>query len=526
MSATTVPTGSHLRETSPRIGLSCPVDDARIEISDTTSPFSPPPERSKKRSPASHRSIAPREYGYRISLLLLVGDWLTASAAILSGLLIREWQIGVSPFHTILGVASHRYMVGWSLAAGGLLCWFMLLSKSYELENLFRIQRCLKNLLRAVLLWSLAIWAGIGLFRIEGFTPRIGAIYCMIALAVYLTSWRLAAFVVLANSSLKRAASFRVLVIGWSDKAARLRNAMQMDLAELGDIVGHIKLPFGAAAEPPDDLECLGTYADLAAIVREYQIDSIVLADVTGPSVEIQRLIRFCQKEMIGFQMVPDYFPALNSSLQVQTVSGVPLLGVNQLPLDRTLNRAFKRTLDIVGSIVGLAFCAVILPWFCAIVFIESPGPVIFRQRRTSRSGRSFFIYKIRSMRLDAELKTGAVWCKKEDPRRLRIGTFMRRWNIDELPQFFNVLKGDMSLVGPRPERPELIERFKDEIPNYNARHEVRAGVTGWAQIHGWRGDTDLGKRIEADLYYLENWSIMLDLYCLVATFFRTKNAH
>jgi exopolysaccharide biosynthesis polyprenyl glycosylphosphotransferase len=229
---------------------------------------------------------------------------------------------------------------------------------------------------------------------------------------------------------------------------------------------------------------------------------------------------------MIGFQLVPDYFPALNASLQIQTVSGVPLLGVNQLPLDRTLNRALKRTLDIVGALIGIVGSALILPWFCALVFIESPGPIIFRQKRTSRSGRAFHIYKIRSMRLDAESRTGAVWCKKEDPRRLRIGTFMRKWNIDELPQFLNVLTGDMSLVGPRPERPELIERFKEEIPNYNARHEVRAGLTGWAQIHGWRGDTDLRKRIEADLYYMENWSVMLDLYCIAATFFRTKNAH
>ena len=129
-------------------------------------------------------------------------------------------------------------------------------------------------------------------------------------------------------------------------------------------------------------------------------------------------------------------------------------------------------------------------------------------------------------MKLNAETGTGAVWAKQEDPRRLKIGTFMRKTNVDELPQFWNVLKGDMSLVGPRPERPELIERFKDEIPNYNVRHEVRAGLTGWAQINGLRGDTDLRQRIEADIYYLENWSVMLDLYCIFATFFKVKNAY
>jgi lipopolysaccharide/colanic/teichoic acid biosynthesis glycosyltransferase len=182
--------------------------------------------------------------------------------------------------------------------------------------------------------------------------------------------------------------------------------------------------------------------------------------------------------------------------------------------------------MDIFGAIVGLGICAFIIPPLALAVYMESPGPILYKQRRTSRGGRTFNIFKIRSMKLDAESTSGAVWCKKEDPRRLKIGTFMRKFNIDELPQFWNVLIGDMSLVGPRPERPELIEKFKDEIPNYNARHEVRAGLTGWAQIQGLRGDTDLTKRVEADLYYLENWNVMADFYCIVATFFKIKNAH
>jgi lipopolysaccharide/colanic/teichoic acid biosynthesis glycosyltransferase len=207
-------------------------------------------------------------------------------------------------------------------------------------------------------------------------------------------------------------------------------------------------------------------------------------------------------------------------------MSGVPLLGVSQLPLDRTFNRFLKRTMDVVGASIGIGISGLLMPFFCIWVYVESPGPVIFKQWRTSRFGREFLIFKIRSMRLNAESGTGAVWCRPEDSRRLKIGSFMRKWNVDELPQFFNVLRGDMSLVGPRPERPELIKRFKNEIPNYNARHEVRAGLTGWAQINGLRGDTDLKKRIEADLYYMENWSVLLDLYCIFATFFKPRNAY
>jgi len=337
----------------------------------------------------------------------------------------------------------------------------------------------------------------------------------------------LVSFTFLIQPRFKEAASQRVIVVGWNENAAHLRRAMRRDLAQLEEIIGCIPMPGGHFAQPPPaELAVLGDYSSLPRLVKECGANAIILSEVSCSSREIQHLISFCQREMLNFQLVPEYFSALNSGLQVETMSGVPLLGVRELPLDRTLNRAIKRAMDIVGALVGLGLCAVIFPIFAILVYLESPGPVIYSQRRTSRSGRTFNIHKIRSMRMNAEADSGAVWCKKEDDRRLKIGTFMRKTNIDELPQFWNVLIGDMSLVGPRPERPELIEKFKDEIPNYNARHEIRTAITGWAQIHGLRGDTDLTKRIEADLYYMENWSPFLDLYCLAATLFKIKNAH
>jgi len=162
---------------------------------------------------------------------------------------------------------------------------------------------------------------------------------------------------------------------------------------------------------------------------------------------------------------------------------------------------------------------------FGAIVYLESPGPVFYRQRRTGRNGKAFDIVKVRSMRLDAERDGKAGWTVRDDPRRLKIRALMRQWNIDEAPQFWNVLKGEMSLVGPRPERPELIATFKHEIPYYNARHNAKPGITGWSQIHGLRGNTDLSERINYDLWYLENWSVILDLQIMCMTFFRHQNA-
>jgi exopolysaccharide biosynthesis polyprenyl glycosylphosphotransferase len=339
--------------------------------------------------------------------------------------------------------------------------------------------------------------------------------------------WRLVSFMFLILPQVKETASLRVIMVGWNDRATHLRQAMRRDLAQLQGIIGCVPMPGGRfATPPPPEVAVLGDYSALPQLVVECQANAVILSDVSCSSREIQHLIAFCQREMLNFQLVPAYFPALNSGLQIETMSGVPLLGVRQLPLDRTINRVLKRAMDIAGALVGLGVSAFIIPPFALLVYLESPGPIFYSQRRTSRSGRTFNIYKIRSMRLDAETKSGAVWCQKEDSRRLKIGTFMRKTNIDELPQFWNVLGGDMSLVGPRPERPELIEKFKDTIPNYNARHEVRTAITGWAQIHGLRGDTDLTKRIEADLYYLENWSLLLDLYCLGATFFKVKNAH
>jgi exopolysaccharide biosynthesis polyprenyl glycosylphosphotransferase len=204
----------------------------------------------------------------------------------------------------------------------------------------------------------------------------------------------------------------------------------------------------------------------------------------------------------------------------------VPLLGVNRLPLDHPTNQALKRIIDILGSVVGLVLFAPVIVVLACLVYRESPGPVFYRQRRLGRDGHPFEILKIRSMRLDAETESGAAWTTQDDRRRLRIGAFLRSSNLDELPQLWNVLKGEMSLVGPRPERPEFIADFKEEIPHYNARHSVKPGMTGWAQIHGFRGDTDLNERIRCDLYYLENWTLLLDVYIMVVTPFRIKNAY
>jgi exopolysaccharide biosynthesis polyprenyl glycosylphosphotransferase len=213
------------------------------------------------------------------------------------------------------------------------------------------------------------------------------------------------------------------------------------------------------------------------------------------------------------------------SGLQLESFHGMPVLGLGKLPLHHAFNNSLKRAIDIVGSIVGLIAFAPVMAAFGLMVRLESRGSVIYRQRRIGLNGKPFDIYKIRSMKLDAEAAGTPGWTVKDDPRRLKIGKFMRAWNIDELPQFWNVLRGDMSLVGPRPERPELIEGFKEEIPHSKVRHNIKPGVTGWAQVNGLRGDTCLRERVKFDLDYIENWNFLLDLQIMMMTFFNRRGA-
>jgi len=224
--------------------------------------------------------------------------------------------------------------------------------------------------------------------------------------------------------------------------------------------------------------------------------------------------------------LIPATFDVWADRLTVRVVSGIPLLGINELHHDHFGNRILKRVVDIAGALVGLALSAPIIAVLAILIRRESPGPIFFRQVRLGLRGKPFEIIKLRSMRVDAEAAQGAVWAVENDPRRTKIGEFMRKWNLDELPQFWNVLHGEMSLVGPRPERPEFVSGFRDSVRYYNLRHTCKPGVTGWAAVHGLRGNTSLEDRLDYDLYYIENWSLFLDFQIMLMTLAPPKNAY
>jgi exopolysaccharide biosynthesis polyprenyl glycosylphosphotransferase len=395
--------------------------------------------------------------------------------------------------------------------------------KVYDRRRLLRYRHTGERIVKACLMWFLGFLSFSLMFKFQPQISRIFVVICATNVLTGLMAWRYVFHRFLQHSKAAVSLRQRVLFVGWNEESEKLSKSFDADLVHPYDVTGCVPGP-GSRFQMKPTVPVLGDYSDAGSIFQEQRIDMVMLADVSCVKGAGVGLANLCEREMVQFKIVPSYFQILVSGLHLESVSGVPVLGVSQLPLDLPVNFLLKRMVDIAGSAVGLVLSAPLLAVFGLMVYMESPGPVFYRQRRMGRNGQPFDIIKIRSMRLDAEAGTGVGWTVKGDPRRLRVGAFMRKWNIDEVPQFWNVLKGEMSLVGPRPERPELIAGFRDEIPHYNARHNAKPGITGWAQIKGLRGDTDLGERIRADLYYLENWNVLLDFQIMALTFLKRQN--
>ena len=262
----------------------------------------------------------------------------------------------------------------------------------------------------------------------------------------------------------------------------------------------------------------LGKVSALAALIQKYEIQEVLIAVPTAEHKYLIRLIDICSEHEVAIKIIPDVFHLITGPVYIDDIQGLPFFGLKEEPLESTVNRFLKRSVDSVVSGIGLVVLAPILLFVALLIKLESKGPIFFKQERVGRDHHVFMMYKFRSMVASAEKHSGPVWAIKEDSRRTRLGGFLRRTSIDELPQLLNVLKGDMSLVGPRPERPYFVDQFKNKIPRYLERHKVKAGITGWAQVHGLRGNTSLEERIKHDLYYIENWSLLLDITILLQT--------
>lgn len=270
-----------------------------------------------------------------------------------------------------------------------------------------------------------------------------------------------------------------------------------------------------------EGLQLLGSYEDLDRILDQKRPDEAVCAIASEDYGRMPEIIAACEKAGTKLSIIPFYAQYMPSNPQFDELEGIPLLNFRRIPLDNWANAFCKRAMDIVGSLALIVLTSPLM-LVCAVgVKLSSPGPVIFKQERVGLGKKHFYMYKFRSMRVNNGQDT--EWSTDHDARKTKFGAFMRKCSLDELPQFFNVLTGDMSLVGPRPEIPYHVERFKEDVPLYMVKHQVRPGITGWAQVNGLRGDTSIKARVEHDIYYIEHWSLLFDIEILLATVFKGK---
>ena len=493
-----------------------------------------------------------------LPLILLAGDTLVT----LAGLSLGYWLRYDSPVARLgIDVPGATYAMYLPLLLVGVALLIAAFAQFglYDTRLLLRRYQSLNAILKGAAFW-LVIYLGISL--VLKFEPPISRLFVVMAfccVVVLLYVWRALAYTQFTRPRFVGRLRRRAVLLGWNDDARTLAAEITRDPAHPFVLAGVVALardtpsPFpspaechligdtrsSAPSEPAEKCNVIrytldgalpapAATAELAAVLAREAADVLIITRLDLPRAEVQAIVETCERAYVEWKIVPGAFDIFLSGLHLQTIGRVPVLGVEELAITRLFNRGLKRTFDLAGALVGLVLAAPVVAVLAALIKRESPGgPVFFRQTRVGAGHREFSLWKLRSMAPDAAATDAAQQSTpRGDPRLLRIGAVMRRWNLDELPQFWNVLRGEMSLVGPRPERPVHVDRLSAEIPHYLPRHLVKPGMTGWAQINGLRGDSDLAARVQHDIYYIENWSWWLDLQIVLLTFVRWKNAY
>ena len=311
----------------------------------------------------------------------------------------------------------------------------------------------------------------------------------------------------------------RMAFVGYDARVKKFINVLKEKPNSGYELVGIVA---GTAGADDSEVKYLGKNQDILELVQKYRLDTLFISSPTVPNEAILQILHACEGVPVQINVLPELSEFIKGGTAITFFEGIPVLQLRETPM-QGVRGIVKRLIDVVFSVFALIVLSPLMLTIAAIIRLTSPGKAIFRQERVGRAGKPFNIYKFRSMHADAEEKVGHVWAETDDPRQTSLGKFLRRWSLDELPQFFNVLKGDMSLVGPRPEMSGLIDTFSESIPHYLARQRVKSGMTGWAQVNGLRGNTSLEERISYDRYYIENWSLALDIKIILKTLWAIK---
>ena len=319
-----------------------------------------------------------------------------------------------------------------------------------------------------------------------------------------------------------------VLLVGYSRAAEeyidRILSNPQWGYKVRGILDDHIE-----AGTEYKGIKVLGRIANLMVILPQNHLDEIAITLGLNEYYRLEQIVALCEKSGVHTKFIPDYNRIIPTKPYTEDILGLPVINIRYVPLSNTFNALIKRIMDLGGALAAIVLFSPVMLFSVIMIKLTSPGPLIYKQERVGLHNRNFMMYKFRSMDVQPPEEEKKAWTVKDDPRVTNFGKFMRKTSIDELPQLFNVLRGEMSLVGPRPERPFFVEKFREEIPRYMIKHQVRPGLTGWAQVNGYRGNTSIRKRIEYDLYYIENWTIGLDIKILFLTVFKgfvNKNAY
>lgn len=319
-----------------------------------------------------------------------------------------------------------------------------------------------------------------------------------------------------------------ILLIGYSQAAEGFIDRV-LNNAEWGYHIQGILDDYHPQGFQYRKVPVLGTIQELTAFLEKNTLDEIAITLSLKEYEKLKRIVAACEKSGVHTKFIPDYNNIIPTIPYTEDLQGLPVINIRHVPLNDLLNATVKRIMDIIGAVTAIIIFSPVMLLTVVLIKLTSPGPVIYRQERVGLHNQPFWMYKFRSMEVQAPAAEKSRWTTPNDPRVTLVGKIIRKTSIDEMPQFFNILKGDMSLVGPRPERPFFVDRFKEEIPRYMIKHQVRPGLTGWAQVNGYRGDTSITKRIEHDLYYIENWTLGFDVKILFLTIFKgfiNKNAY
>lgn len=407
---------------------------------------------------------------------------------------------------------------------------YLLLYQAFNLYGQMRMQGrrlVLANIIKANSLGILLIM--FSLYNIKEFYISRLTLFMFYAINIVL-DWgaRMLVFYIQQDMCRRGLNQRQMVLVGYSRAAEEYIDRVRQN-PQWGYVIRGIlddNVPAGTVYK---DIKVIGRIANLMVILPTNRLDEIAITLGLSEYYRLEEIVALCEKSGVHTKFIPDYNNIIPTKPYTEDILGLPVINIRYVPLNNTFNSMVKRGMDIVGSIAAIIVSSPLMLLMCILIKLSSPGPLIYKQERVGLHNKNFWMYKFRSMEVQPESEEKKAWTVKNDPRVTAVGRFMRRTSIDELPQLFNILKGNMSLVGPRPERPFFVEKFREEIPRYMVKHQVRPGLTGWAQVNGYRGDTSIRKRIECDLYYIENWSIGFDIKILFLTIFKgfiNKNAY